>query len=160
MTNAGCISDTDIPTILACELVIIQSVQGSGLEKQCVVGKVRAGWGALHFKVPGLAPSNSDHRKKQLALSFVAAKLSFPPHCQIRFHSFVKQQFILEWLKPVQHNRKQESTLPPLLCYYHASRHDLGQPTGGGGGGGRQRNPLLLASKYSMWPTCHWQSKI
>ena len=63
MTNAG------RPVILihrslACELVIRQSVQGSGLEKQCKVCEMQVDRGALHFKGGVLGRENPDPGQK------------------------------------------------------------------------------------------------
>lgn len=85
---------------LACELVIRQSVQGSGLEKQCEVCKMQVGRGALYFKGGVLGRENSDPRQKQLGLSFVqrwkvCVRLSMFV-AEIGFHYFVKQQFTLD----------------------------------------------------------------
>lgn len=99
MTNAG------RPVILiyrslACELVIRQSVQGSGLEKQCKVCKMQVGRGALHFKGGVLSHEDPDPRQKQLGLSFVLRwKVCV---CwsmfvaEVGFHCFAAQQFTLE----------------------------------------------------------------
>lgn len=84
---------------LACELVIRQSVQGSGLEKQCKVCKMQVSRGALHFKGGVLGHENSDPRQKQLGLSFVqrwkACVCLSVFVAKIGFHYFVEQQFTL-----------------------------------------------------------------